>query len=77
MLHRVIKSPIIKRFCHHSRETNYSRMLDKLNDIQLKTDLTSEKIVKLEKNLVAMENILAFNYFFTVLIIPWSIFWTR
>jgi hypothetical protein len=52
-------------------------MLDKLNDIQHKTDLTSEKIVKLEKKLVAMENVLAFNYFFTVLIIPWSIFWTR
>ena len=77
MLKRFIKPQIIKRFCHHSTETSYSRMLDKLDNIQTKSHLTAEKVTKLEKNLVAMENVLVYNYFFTVLIIPWAIFWTR
>jgi hypothetical protein len=77
MLQRVIKPQIIKRFCHHSRETNYSRMLDKLNDIQIATDSTANKIVKLEKDIHNIGNVLAFNYFFTVIFIPASIFFTR
>jgi len=77
MLSRFIKPKIIKRFCHHSAETNYSRMLDKLDNIQIKSNLTAVKVTKLEEKLVAVENVLMYNYFFTVLIIPWAIFWTR
>ena len=77
MLHRVIKPQIIKRFCHHGRDTNFSRMLDKLIDIHVKTDFTAEKIVKLEKDITDIENVLVFNYFFTVIVIPASIFLTR
>ena len=77
MLHRIIKPQIIKRFCHHSRETNYSRMLDKLDNIQIKTDSTANKIVNLEKDIRIIDNVLAINYIFTVIVIPASIFFTR
>jgi hypothetical protein len=77
MLKRCIKPQIIKRFCHHSTETNYSRILDKLNTIEKKSNLTAEKVTKLEKKLVALENVLAYDYFFTTVIIPRTIFWSR
>lgn len=77
MLKRFIKPQIIKRFCHHNVETNYSKMLDKLDNIQIKSNLTAVKVTNLEEKLVAIENVLIYNYFFTVLIIPWAIFWTR
>ena len=77
MLTRIINPQIIKRFCHHSTETKFGKMLDKLDNIQTKSNLTAFKVTKLEEKLVAMENVIACNYFFTVLIIPWAIFWTR
>jgi len=77
MLTRIIKPQIIKRFCHHSTETKFGRVIDRLDNIQTKSNLTAVKVTKLEEKLVAMENVLALNYFFTVLIIPWAIFWTR
>jgi hypothetical protein len=77
MLSRFIKPQIIKRFCHHSAETNYGRMIDKLDNIQIKSNLTALKATKLEEKLVAVENMLIYNYFFTVLIIPFAIFSTR
>ena len=77
MLKRFIKPQTIKRFCHHSTETKFGRVIDILDNIQTKSNLTAVKVTKLEEKLVAMENVLALNYFFTVLIIPWAIFWTR
>ena len=77
MLSRIIKPQIIKRFCHHSTETKFGRILDILDSIQTKSNLTAVKVTKLEEKLVAIENVLIYNYFFTVLIIPWAIFWTR
>jgi hypothetical protein len=76
MLYRVIKPQIIKRFCHHS-STKYGNVMDNLNDIKVKTDFTAAKIVKLEKELDNIGNVLAFNYFFTVFVIPASIFFTQ
>jgi high-affinity K+ transport system ATPase subunit B len=52
-------------------------MLDKLDNIQIKSNLTAVKVTKLEEKLVAVENMLIYNYFFTVLIIPFAIFSTR
>ena len=77
MLKRFIKPPIIKRFCHHSTETKFGRILDTLDSIQTKANLTAVKVTKLEEKLVAVENMLICNYFFTVLIIPFAIFSTR
>jgi hypothetical protein len=70
MLKRIIKPQIIKRFCHHSSETNYSRMLDKLNNIEKTSNFTSGKMSKLEKDINQIEKVLAYNYVFTVIIIP-------
>jgi hypothetical protein len=52
-------------------------MLDKLNDIQRKTDFTAEKIVKLEKEIDDIGNVLVLNYIFTVIVIPASVILTR
>jgi len=76
MLYRVIKPTMIKRFCHHS-PTNFGKVMDNLNAIQIKTDFTAVKIVKLEKELDNIGNVLVFNYFFTVFVIPASILFTR
>jgi hypothetical protein len=76
MLYRAIKPQIIRRFCHHS-PTKYGKVMDDLNAIKVKTDFTATKIVKLEKELDNIGNVLAFNYFFTVFVIPASIFFTR
>jgi len=76
MLYRLIKPQIIKRFCHHG-PTNFGKVMDNLNAIQVKTDLTAEKFVKLEKNIISMENVLVCNFFFNTLVIPWSILFTR
>ena len=51
-----------------------------LNNVEISTKLTSEKIAKIakiEKEIAETQNLLAYNYLFTVLIIPWAIFWTR
>jgi preprotein translocase subunit SecY len=77
MLSRIIKPQIIKRFCHHSTETKFGRILDILDSIQTKSNLTAVKVTKLEEQLVKVENMLIYNYFYTVLIIPFAIFWTR
>jgi len=77
MLSRIIKPQIIKRFCHHSKETKFGRILDILDSIQTKSNLTAVKVTKLEEQLVKVENMLIYNYFYTVLIIPFAIFWTR
>jgi hypothetical protein len=76
MLYRLIKPTIIKRFCHHS-PTNFGKVMDNLNAIQIKTDLTAEKLVKLEKNIISMENVLVCNFVFNTLIIPWTILFTK
>lgn len=76
MLYRLIKPTMTKRFCHH-RPTNFGKVMDNLNDIKVKTDFTAQKIVKLEKELDNIGNVLAFNYFFTVFVIPASIFFTQ
>jgi preprotein translocase subunit SecY len=77
MLYRIIKPQIIKRFCHHSTETKFGRILDVLDSIQTKSNLNAVKVTKLEEQLVKVENMLVYNYFYTVLIIPFAIFWTR
>ena len=76
MLYRLIKPTMIKRFCHHS-PTNFGKAMDNLNAIQIKTDLTAEKLVKLEKNIISMENVLVCNFVFNTLIIPWTILFTK
>jgi len=76
MFIRLIKFQTIKRFCHHS-PTNFGKVMDNLNAIQIKTDLTAEKFVKLEKNIISMENVLVCNFVFNTLIIPWTILFTK
>jgi hypothetical protein len=76
MIHRLIKPQIIKRFCHHG-PTNFGKVMDNLNNIQIKTDLTAEKIVKLEKNIIDMEKAVVFSFFFNAVLIPWTIFLTK
>jgi hypothetical protein len=73
MLKSIIRPHIVKRFCHHSRETNFGRTVDKLNNIEKNTNFTYEKISKLEKNITEMQSLLVYNYFFTVIIIPSAI----
>ena len=76
MFIRLIKFQTIKRYCHH-RPTKFGKVMDNLNAIQIKTDLTAEKFVKLEKNIISIENVLVCNFFFNTLVIPWSILFTR
>ena len=76
MIHRLIKPQIIKRFCHHG-PTNFGKVMDNLNNIQIKTDLTAEKIVKLEKEIHDIGRVLVWNYIFSVIVIPASIVFTR
>ena len=47
MIKRIINPQIIKRFCHHGSETNFSRTIDKLNEIELRSNYTKEKIAVL------------------------------
>jgi hypothetical protein len=76
MISRIIKPQIIKRLCHYSRETNYSRMLDKLNIVEINSNLTAEKIAKLEKTTSEILLISTYNYVFTFMIIPVTILFT-
>jgi hypothetical protein len=77
MLKRVIKPQIIKRFCHHSTETKFGRILDILDSIQSKGHFTAEKVKKLETDIVLCHSLIFYNYLFTVIIIPSSILLTK
>ena len=77
MLKRVIKPQIIKRFCHHSTETKFGRILDILDSIQSKGHFTAEKIKKLETDIAVCQSLLFYSYFFNVIIIPSAILFTK
>ena len=70
---------MIRRFCHHG-DSNFEKVMNKLNSIQTQTNFVAERITKLEKNVVNvvdMESLALCNFFFSVIIIPASIFLTR
>jgi len=83
MLLRIITRPkpfvnthMIRRFCHHG-DTNFGKVMNKLNSIQSHTDFIAERITKLEKNVVDMETLALYNFFFSVIVIPGAILFTR
>jgi len=67
---RFVNLQIIKRFCHHSTKTNYIIPTDKINNVELHANFISEKITKLEKDIVNIENLMVCNYIFNIIIIP-------
>jgi hypothetical protein len=67
---RIIKPQIIKRFCHHSRETNFSKAIDKLNDIELKCNYTSDKISKIQQNTTDISNTITYIYILNCITLP-------
>ena len=70
---------MIRRFCHHG-DTNFGKVMNKLNSIQTHTEFVAERITKLEKssvNVVDMETLTLYNFFFSAIIIPATIFLTR
>jgi hypothetical protein len=86
MLLRIITRPkpfvnthMIRRFCHHG-DTNFGKVMNKLNIIQTQTNFVAERITKLEKNVVNvvdMETLALYNFFFSVIVIPGAILFTR
>lgn len=51
-------------------------MLDKLNNVEINSNLTAEKIAKLEKTTSEILLISTYNYVFTFMIIPVTILFT-
>lgn len=59
MLHRLVKSNIIKRYCHHHTKTDFERMIIKINNIEKYNNFIDNKLIDIEK-------ILVYNYIFNV-----------
>ena len=74
-----VNTHLMKRYCHHG-DTNFGKVMNKLNSIQTHTEFVAERITKLEKssvNVVDMETLTLYNFFFSAIIIPATIFLTR
>ena len=67
---------VIKRQCHHHSKTNFCKFTDQTNS-SAQLEVLNLKLDKLNKQFIVIEDMMVYSYFFTVLIIPWSIFWTR
>ena len=70
MLHHLIKSKIIKRYCHHHTKTDYDKIIIKINNIETYCNF-------IDKKLIDMERISIYNYIFTVFIIPFTMILTK
>jgi hypothetical protein len=76
---RVIKYNIIRRFCHHhDKEIPLNKLNDKLKDklnlIKLELELNTKIIKNNEKNIVDIQNIVTFMYFFQIITLPFLLF---
>jgi DNA-binding response OmpR family regulator len=67
---------VIKRHCHHHSKTNFCKFTDQANPSS-QLEVLNLKLDKLNKQVIVIEDMMVYSYFFNVIVLPITILLTR